>query len=115
MKSFFLFCLILGASLVSGCGGPGELDVFAQCITDAGAVMYGADWCPHCQEQKELFGRKSFKLVNYVECEQRPGDCLAARIDGYPTWILGEERLSGKQSLETLSEKTGCPLPEETS
>ena len=31
------------------------LDGFAQCLTAKGAQMYGAWWCPHCADQKELF------------------------------------------------------------
>jgi thiol-disulfide isomerase/thioredoxin len=36
---------------------PGELDEFAECLKSKGAVFYGAFWCPHCQDQKKLFGR----------------------------------------------------------
>src|ERR1700756_4791741 len=42
-------------------------DDFARCISAKGAKMYGAFWCPHCEEQKEQFG-SSFQYVNYVEC-----------------------------------------------
>src|SRR6266700_8112952 len=43
------------------------LDGFAQCLKDRGAKMYGAWWCPHCADQKEMFGF-AFQYVNYVEC-----------------------------------------------
>src|ERR1041385_8352379 len=43
------------------------LDSFAQCVSAKGARMYGAWWCPHCADQKELFGF-AFQYVNYVEC-----------------------------------------------
>ena len=46
--------------------GPGQYDVFAQCLKDTGAVFYGAFWCPHCQSQKKLFG-SSVKLLPYDE------------------------------------------------
>ncbi|MFH1400946.1 MAG: hypothetical protein ABIH41_05485, partial [Nanoarchaeota archaeon] len=32
------------------------LDDFARCLTQSGATMYGASWCPHCNDQKEMFG-----------------------------------------------------------
>lgn len=88
----------------------GELDAFAQCITEAGAAMYGADWCPHCQNQKKMFG-SSFEYVNYVECEQNKEACLQAGIRGYPTWKFqdGTEQ-SGEMTLMQLSQKTDCPL-----
>jgi hypothetical protein len=95
--------------------GPGEWDTFAQCITDSGAKEYGAYWCPNCANQKKLFGN-SFSKVNYIECSlpNRGGqnaECNAAGIDSYPTWEFKDgSRLSGYQSLQILSDKTGCPL-----
>ncbi|MBI2035942.1 MAG: hypothetical protein HYT12_04685 [Candidatus Liptonbacteria bacterium] len=47
--------------------GPGEYDDFALCLKEKGVVFYGAFWCPHCQNQKKLFG-KSQKLLPYLEC-----------------------------------------------
>ncbi len=63
-----------------------SMDEFAQCTADNGAIMYGADWCPHCKYQKETFG-DSFAFVNYVECEDEPKTCSVAGIRGYPSWI----------------------------
>lgn len=95
---------------------PSMYDDFAQCIKDNGAVMYGAWWCPHCTNQKDLFGN-SFSYVNYVECSE-PGSksmsqkCKDADIQGYPTWKFDDgSHASGEQSLEYLGEKTGCELP----
>src|SRR3989344_9366604 len=34
----------------------GVYDTFAQCLTEKGAIFYGTFWCPHCKDQKELFG-----------------------------------------------------------
>ena len=44
-----------------------ELDAFAQCITDSGATLYGAWWCPHCEAQREMFGT-SEQYLPYQEC-----------------------------------------------
>src|SRR3989344_3430073 len=88
-----------------------QLDEFAQCLSDRGVIMYGAEWCSHCQAQKELFGQ-SFRYVNYVECPQDPQKCLAAGIEAYPTWLTPDgQKLVGEQSLETLSQKTNCLIP----
>ena len=95
---------------------PGEYDAFAQCLGEKGAIFYGAFWCPHCQEQKALFGRSADKLP-YTECSAPNGKdqlsvCRDAGIKSYPTWILQNgERLTGPQSLDTLAEKTDCALP----
>ncbi len=37
-------------------------DGFAKCMASKQVKMYGAYWCPHCVEQKEIFG-KSFRYV----------------------------------------------------
>ena len=95
--------------------GPGKYDTFAQCLTDNGAKMYGAYWCPHCIEQKKLFG-KSFNNVNYIECSlpNRGGqnaECNAAGIESYPTWEFADgKRVGGSLSLEQLSQNSNCQL-----
>ena len=78
--------------------------------------MYGAFWCPHCAEQKELFG-SSFQYAPYIECGIQGSHginqvCTDAGIKRFPTWVFTDgERVEGKKSLEYLSDKTGCPLP----
>ncbi|MBI4098462.1 MAG: hypothetical protein HY437_00320 [Candidatus Magasanikbacteria bacterium] len=96
---------------------PGEYDVLAQCLTDKGVKEYGAYWCPHCQKQKKDFGN-SFRKITYIECGLPGGakagqtlECDQANIKGYPTWVFPDEsRLEGPQTLQTLAEKSGCPL-----
>lgn len=94
---------------------PGQYDNLARCIKDSGAKFYGASWCPHCQNQKEAFG-KSAKYLPYVECSM-PGSnavslvCKNANIDGFPTWVFSDgSRLVGMQTVEALAEKAGCQM-----
>ncbi len=91
---------------------------FAKCLTEKGLKFYGAWWCPHCQNQKELFG-DAFQYVDYIECEKKPGvskrqmtqECVDVNIEGYPTWIFADgSRQTGELSLETLSEISSCQL-----
>lgn len=97
---------------------PSEYDGFAQCLTENGAKMYGAWWCPHCQNQKDLF-EGAFRYVEYVECS--PGgsktssqECIDDGIKGFPTWTFADGSIAeGEQSLQRLSEITSCPLPDE--
>jgi hypothetical protein len=90
---------------------------FAQCLTEQGTTMYGAWWCPHCDDQKDAFG-DAFGNINYVECSD-PGkrnvssECTEAGIEGFPTWIFGDGQvMPGQVPMETLSSLTGCELPE---
>ena len=92
------------------------LDDFAQCLKAKSARMYGAWWCPHCAEQKEMFGF-AFQYVDYVECsplnQKTMNDvCKQAGIKGYPTWQFADgSRVEGPQPLSALGAKTGCKLP----
>lgn len=97
--------------------GPAPLDAFAECIAKSGATFYGAFWCPHCQNQKKMFGR-SAHLLPYVECSTPDGQsqlpsCTDKKVNGYPTWEFADgSRQSGEVPLAILAEKTGCPLPD---
>ena len=93
-----------------------RLDAFAKCIASRQAKMYGAYWCPHCADQKEMFG-SSFQYVPYVECGV-PGSrdegpvCKDAGIKHFPTWQFADgERQEGTLPLQSLGIKTGCGLP----
>lgn len=88
------------------------LDGFAQCLSEKGAVMYGAYWCPHCQNEKRAFG-DAFKYITYVECTEDPKACTDAGVKGYPTWKFPDgTKLEGEQGITKLSKATGCALPE---
>jgi hypothetical protein len=95
--------------------GSTKLDNFAKCVATK-STFYGSFWCPHCEDQKKLFG-DSFKYIHYVECavprsRQISFECMAARIRVTPTWIFSDgERREGVQSLQQLGDKTGCRLP----
>ena len=109
-----LFAIINNKSNNSASNVPGLYDTFAQCLTDKGAVMYGAVWCSHCTAQKAAFG-DSFRLVNYVECPDNTQLCLDKGVQGYPTWLIGTStKLEGfdeNKTMKELSDITGCILP----
>lgn len=95
---------------------PGTYTELAQCIKDSGATFFGAFWCPHCNDQKKLFG-DAVPLLPYVECSTVDGKgqlpvCIDAGISSYPTWEFADKsRQSGELPLAVLAEKTGCTLP----
>ncbi len=77
--------------------------------------IYGAFWCPHCQNQKKMFGSAA-DLLPYVECSTPDGKgqltiCKEKNIEGYPTWEFSDgTRLSGEVPLQTLAAKSGCEI-----
>lgn len=87
----------------------------ARYLHSIGAKMYGAFWCSHCLEQKEMFGREAAKQLDYVECfpdGYRTGTkmidaCLDAKIEGFPTWIINGQVLSGEVELSELAQASG--------
>jgi hypothetical protein len=91
-------------------------DGFAKCLASRQARMYGLYWCPHCAEQKAMFG-KAFQYVPYVECaikdshELAPA-CKAADIKLFPSWQFDSTPpIPGVFPMQELSDKTGCSLP----
>lgn len=93
-----------------------KYDSFAKCLASKNAKMYGLYWCPHCADQKAMFG-SAFKYVPYVECAIRGSrelapECKIAGVKLFPSWQFGTEPpKEGVLSLDALSEKTGCSLP----
>ena len=117
---WLLFVVLIAGSvywLTKTPGRIGKLDTFADCLKVNGAKFYGAFWCPHCQNQKALFG-SSARLLPYIECSTPDGRsqlpvCDNAGVKGYPTWkFLDGTIKNGEVSLIDLSKATDCPLPE---
>ena len=87
----------------------------AEHLAEEDAVFYGASWCPHCQEQKRLFGASASRLP-YIECSpggrnapQAPS-CARAGIRTYPTWIIDGRAVVGEvMTLAQLADATGFP------
>jgi uncharacterized membrane protein/glutaredoxin len=88
-------------------------------LSERGAKMYGASWCPHCIDQKEMFGASARRLP-YVECSTGPqgsrqaSACQAARIKQYPTWIIDGQRFEEVLTPTRLAELTAFRPPAAT-
>ena len=98
---FYGYKTITGKAVQSG-----QYDEFAKYLTEQGIVMYGTEWCPHCKNQKELFGN-SFQYINYIDCDKNQRACDEAGVSGYPTWKINGQNYPGVQSLEKLAQSLG--------
>lgn len=101
---------------ISTASGPAEM-ALAEHLNRIGAKKYGAYWCPHCYEQKQLFGAQALAKINYVECDRtvaggQPEACQAAGVRSYPTWEINGQLYSGTQTLERLAELSGYQGPQ---
>jgi thiol-disulfide isomerase/thioredoxin len=94
---------------------PESVQKLAACIKASGAKFYGAFWCPHCNDQKDMFGDAK-KELPYIECSTPDGRgenpvCAAAKITGYPTWVFADGTSQpGALSFEELAQRTGCTI-----
>ena len=84
----------------------------AEHLTSTGAVMYSAYWCPHCHEQKELFGKEATAKLKVVECapdgrNSQKALCDSKKIEGFPTWEINGKLDSGVKPLAKLAELSG--------
>ncbi len=84
----------------------------AEHLTSTGAVMYSAYWCPHCHEQKELFGKEAAAKLTVVECApdgrgSQKALCDSKKIEGFPTWEINGKLDSGVKPLAKLAELSG--------
>ena len=96
---------------ITSVSGDAEIEL-AQHLNEVEAKKYGAYWCPHCYEQKQLFGKEAFDKVTYIECaepanpRQQTTACQQAGIQSYPTWEIDGKFYPGLQDLNTLAELT---------
>ena len=71
------------------------------------AQFYGAYWCSHCANQKEILGKEAMSLIPYNECDKdgvnsKRAQCKEAGISGYPTWSLDGKLYPGERDLDEL-------------
>jgi uncharacterized membrane protein/glutaredoxin len=89
-----------------------QLRALAEHLARTDAKFYGAYWCPHCMEQKRIFGSAAGRLP-YVECSplgpntRQAKVCESLRIETYPTWMINGQRYVGVQTLEGLARYSG--------
>jgi uncharacterized membrane protein len=89
-----------------------EALALAEHLTKTGAVMYTAWWCPHCHDQKQLFGKEATARLTIVECaadgqNSQKARCDAKPLEGFPSWEIDGKIDSGVKPLARLAELSG--------
>ena len=106
------------SGVFSKAAGPEDPYVrsLAEHLGKSGAKFYGAYWCPVCDRQKVMFG-PSAKRLPYVECSPggprtpQAGECVAAGVQSYPTWIIGGVKSTGLIPMDELARRSTFPQP----
>lgn len=89
-----------------------EAIALAEHLSGSGAAMYSAYWCPHCHEQKELFGREATAKLKVIECapdgrNSQKALCDSKKIEGFPTWEINGKLDVGVKPLAKLAQLSG--------
>lgn len=107
--------------------GEAEMQL-AKHLKDTGAKMYAAYWCPHCCEQKLMFGKEAVNQeLPYTECDPKGKDPQAdvcqqefaaaekqtGQQAGFPTWKVNDKYLVGPQELKTLAAASNYQGPQD--
>jgi len=101
-----IFAVIIFSALVLMKPSPETDEEVAKCIGE-NSVLYVQLGCHACKTQEELFG-DNYKQLNVVDCYFDRETCLEKGIEATPTWIIGEKRYEGTQTMEQLKELAGC-------
>ena len=110
---------------VTDTSGESEIQL-ARHLKQMGAKMYSAYWCPHCYEQKKLFGVAALNDLPFVECapdgkDSQTAVCqdVAAKVEkqlghpfGFPTWEINGKFYSGQEKLQDLATQSGYQGPQ---
>ncbi|MBW4472495.1 MAG: vitamin K epoxide reductase family protein [Stenomitos rutilans HA7619-LM2] len=110
---------------VQDTSGDAEIQL-ARHLKKIGAKMYSAYWCPHCYEQKKIFGTEALKDLPFVECapdgkDSQTAVCqeTAVKVEketgkpfGFPTWEINGKFYSGQETLQELATQSGYQGPQ---
>jgi uncharacterized membrane protein len=93
---------------VTTSSGEAELQL-AQHLSDIGAKAYMGWTCPHCYEQKQLFGKEAAAKLPRVECvasgrNAQLEQCAAAKVEAFPTWVINGQSYQGVKTLNRLAD-----------
>jgi glutaredoxin len=91
--------------------GAAEI-ALAKHLKKINAKMYGAFWCPYCNQQKDMFGKEALTYITYIECDPRSQNsrrdlCQQAGIRSYPAWEINGRIYVGMRRLDDLANISG--------
>ncbi|MEM6470247.1 MAG: tandem-95 repeat protein [Planctomycetota bacterium] len=103
--------------VVTPAEGEAEPDLvqFAEDLAASGTIFYGANWCPACTDQKQLFddGGDNLPFVEVTGPDRSLNQIgIDNNISVFPTWVFPDNtRATGVLSLDELSQRSGVSIP----
>lgn len=55
--------------MIKKASSPDSLKL-AERLKSLNTRMFGAYWCSHCNNQKQILGREAFEMIDYIECDR---------------------------------------------
>lgn len=107
--AFIIIFILLIIYMRSQDTGIAPTKEFVDCIIGKGSIMYGTSWCHYCQQQKSMLS-PYFEGITFVDCDLQKDECIKNNVQSYPTWKINGTLHIGLQSLQQLSDITGCSL-----
>ena len=77
-----------------------------KCIAEK-SQLFVSKTCGHCAEQKEILG-ENIKYFDIIDCTTEYEKCSTSNIVAVPTWIINNEKYTGKKSTSQLKELANC-------
>ncbi|MBI2133847.1 hypothetical protein HYU11_04150 [Candidatus Woesearchaeota archaeon] len=108
---FVALMILFGIFLIfkSSSANAAKVDEFTKCLATKDVVIYGNEWCKYTGRQKSMFG-ESFKNLKYVICDEQKALCDEKQITITPTWEINGTMYRQVQTLEAISQLSGCSL-----
>ena len=82
---------------------PAPLDDFAKCLSEKGAIMYGATACQYTHAQQGMFGNS----MRFIDSRDFTED---SNIKITPTWLINGKYYENVQTFNRLAQLTDCKI-----
>lgn len=77
-----------------------------KCLTKKGVKLYGANDCPLCLKQEQLFGNTAIQFLDYTDCSKKPEECT--HLAKVPAWYINGTLSYGVKTISDLKKLSVC-------
>ncbi len=105
---FLLVVVIIGVIfLIDYAKSNGDQDdETMKCIAEK-SELFVSKTCGHCASQKQILG-EHIDYFSIIDCTTNREKCATDNILYVPTWIIDDEKYTGKKTISELKELAGC-------